>query len=116
LSAGVKLLPLLFLPLVLAGKGWKTTLRLGAWTAFFFGLCWLPFLSPGLVHIFSSINLYFQTFEFNAGVYYLLREAGYRIHGYNVIGTLGPLLGLTVGLSVLALAWIATNGRYRCRP
>ncbi len=113
LSAGVKLLPLLFLPLVLAGKGWKTTLQPGAWMAFCFGLCWLPFLSPGLVHIFSSLNLYFQTFEFNAGVYYLLREAGHRIHGYNVIGTLGPALGLTVLLTVLVLAWL---GRKRAVP
>ena len=109
LSAGVKLLPLLFLPLVLARKGWKTTLGLGAWMALFFGLCWLPFLSPGLLNIFSSLNLYFHTFEFNAGVYYLLREAGYRIEGYNVIGTLGPLLGLTAGLGVLGLAWLGTK-------
>ncbi len=109
LSAGVKLLPLLFLPLVLTKKGWKTTLELGAWMAFFFGLCWLPFLSPGLVHLFSSLNLYFQTFEFNAGVYYLLREVGHRIHGYNVIGTLGPALGLTVLLAVLILAWLGSK-------
>ncbi|CAA9306817.1 MAG: FIG00930204: hypothetical protein [uncultured Cytophagales bacterium] len=106
LSAGVKLLPLLFLPLVLATKGWKTTLRLGAWTAFFFGLCWLPFLAPGLFNIFASLNLYFQTFEFNASVYYVLREAGHRIHGYNVISILGPALGLTTLLTVLGLAWL----------
>jgi hypothetical protein len=92
LSAGVKLLPLLFLPLVLAGKGWKTTLRLGAWTAFFFGLCWLPFFRRARSHLFEHQPV-LQTFEFNAGVYYLLREAGYRIHGYNVIGTLGPCWG-----------------------
>lgn len=109
LSAGVKLLPLLFLPLVLAKKGWKTTLALAAWTGFFFGLGWLPFLSRGLVRIFTSINLYFQTFEFNAGVYYVLRGAGYRLHGYNVIGTLGPALGFTVLLSVLGLTWLSTK-------
>jgi hypothetical protein len=113
LSAGVKLLPLLFLPLVLAKKGWKATLELGAWTGLFFGLCWLPFLSKDLVHIFASLNLYFQTFEFNAGVYYLLREVGHRIHGYNVISTLGPALGLSVLLIVLILAWL---GRKRAVP
>ncbi len=38
LSAGVKLLPVLFLPLVLARKGWKTTLALGTLDGLFFSL------------------------------------------------------------------------------
>ncbi len=105
LSAGVKLLPVMFFPLILAKKGPKKTLHLSLWTGFFFALGWLPFLSKDLLNIFTSLNLYFQTFEFNAGVYYLLREIGFRMEGYNVIGTLGPALGLTVLGSVLLLAW-----------
>lgn len=52
-----------------------------------------------------SIELYFNSFEFNASVYYLLRELGYAIYGYNTIATLGPALGITAASGILVLAW-----------
>lgn len=40
----------------------------------------------------ESLGFYTSTFEFNASIYYLLRQLGYWITGYNTIGILGPLL------------------------
>jgi hypothetical protein len=50
------------------------------------------------VSFLSSVDLYFRKFEFNAGIYYILRWLGEQISGYNLIRYLGPLLGLiTIG-------------------
>jgi len=46
----------------------------------------------------ESIDLYFRKFEFNASVYYLMRELGYWFTGYNEIQYIGPFLALcTIG-------------------
>ena len=42
----------------------------------------------------SSLDLYFQKFEFNAGVYYLLRWVFLVLTGFNFIIVIGPALGL----------------------
>ena len=46
---------------------------------------------PDLPH---SLKLYFQYFEFNASIYFILRALGFWFKGYNIIGTLGPILAL----------------------
>jgi hypothetical protein len=49
----------------------------------------------------SSVDLYFRKFEFNAGIYYILRYFGEQISGYNLISYIGPLLGLiTLGYNL----------------
>jgi hypothetical protein len=55
----------------------------------------LPFLfSNALKGISTSTTLYFKNFEFNASLYYLVREIGFAVKGYNVIATAGPLMGI----------------------
>lgn len=103
-GAAIKLLPLLFLPLFVKRLGfWKGILYstiVGSILLFLF----LPFLSQQLLINFGkSLDLYFQKFEFNASVYYLMRQIGYWFTGYNVIQTLGPLLSL---LTVACVGWI----------
>ena len=39
----------------------------------------------------SSLSLYYQRFEFNAGLYYLLRQIGYWYYNYNAIALIGKL-------------------------
>ena len=109
LSIGTKLLPLLLLPLIVRHLGWKK----GTWYALLTGACtaalFAPFASLELVrNVFSSLNLYFQKFEFNASVYYLLRTIGYWTRGYNAIERIGFWLSVTTALSVL---WIAFRWR-----
>ncbi len=96
LSVGVKLLPLMFVPLFLCYLdnnsqrikffGGLTSILLVSFFPFLIGL--------DIGHFFSSLNLYFQKFEFNASVYYLLRYIGKLLTGYNQIAIIGPLLSL----------------------
>ena len=64
-------------------------------------ITFLPFISMELLQNFSaSISLWFQKFEFNASVYYVLRWLGYKFVGWNIIATLGKILPLLVILFI----------------
>jgi len=96
LSVGSKLLTLLILPYLLWQIRWKHGLKV----LMIFILSSLVVFSPlilglNLEEFLSSIDLYFRKFEFNAGIYYLLRWVGYQLSGYNLIAYIGPLLGVT---------------------
>lgn len=126
-SVASKLLPLMFFPF------WVKRLRQGRdnsksvglmqqlWDAivsidfkrnlFYFLLCFIillalffPLLNGVFVQNFGdSIGLYFQKFEFNASVYYLLRWVGYQTKGYNLIATIGPRLALGTFTGIILL-------------
>ncbi len=91
-----KLLPLLLGPYLLFYL-WKRKKHLSffvpAGLLCFFGFGLMLFGSD-LTHLLKSINLYFQNFEFNASIYYILRELGILITGYNQIWIIGPVLSL----------------------
>lgn len=52
----------------------------------------------------ESLDLYFRKFEFNAGLYYLIRQIGWQIAGFNPIGYVGPALGILGMATVLIIA------------
>ena len=109
LAIGTKLLPLLLLPLLIRHLGWRRGIWYALLTVAFTAALFAPFASLQLVrNVFSSINLYFQKFEFNASVYYVLRTVGYWIKGYNAIERIGFWLSVITTLSVL---WIAFRWR-----
>ncbi|NBC05282.1 MAG: hypothetical protein GVY20_16480 [Bacteroidetes bacterium] len=58
---------------------------------FFYPLWWNL---TALNHFFTSIRLYYQTFEFNGSLYLLTREIFKFTHGYNLIFWIGPALQL----------------------
>ena len=127
ISISAKLIPLLFLPLflkyfikkevsterVLNGvERFNLTYLLRFYTVIFIsaGITFLPFLSFEFIQHFSAtIALWFQNFEFNASVYYLIRWVGFQILGWNVIGTVGKILPVLVLLFVLGLAFFRKN-------
>ena len=49
----------------------------------------------------ESIGYYFQKFEFNASIYFIVREWGFWNYGYNIIQTVGWMLALLSTLSIL---------------
>ncbi len=105
LGITTKLLPLILLPLVIWHLGWQRGLLYSLLTGAVTIALFLPFLSFDLAHnIFSSLNLYFQKFEFNASIYYLIRTVGYWVKGYNIIGRAGA--GLFLG-STVSILWLA---------
>lgn len=117
LAVGVKLLPLVFLPVIWKHIGREAFLRL---TAVLFGvllLYTLPFLDYTFVSgLYGSLALYFQKFEFNASIYYLVREAGFWYKGYNIIATAGPRLALLTFLLVSWFAWKHSPVKVRLSP
>ena len=120
-SIASKLLPLMLLPFLLRrlwrSSFWRYFIALGGVLLLLF----LPlFLGSGLTDGFTgSLNLYFQKFEFNASLYYLLRAYGFYDVGYNQISEYGPLLA-RIALGVILIAalsdertdWKSLPGRW----
>ena len=120
-SIASKLLPLMLLPYLLRrlwrSSFWRYSITLGG-VAF---LLFIPlFAGGGLTDGFGgSLNLYFQKFEFNASLYYLLRAYGFYDVGYNQIAQYGPLLARVTLLTIFILAlsdertdWKSLPGRW----
>lgn len=105
LAIGTKLLPLIYLPyLFLKGLGekkWMIALVAGVIAT----LTLLPLLNESFLQgMQHSLDLYFRKFEFNASIYYLAREVGYMVYGYNNIAVIGPLLSVLSLISILTIS------------
>lgn len=130
LSISVKLIPLLFLPLFLHyfrinKKLPKATsdltapnrslglLKLIIFYIVILGtaiLTFIPFISPEFISNFAAtIGLWFQNFEFNASIYYIVRWIGYQVVGWNIIGTAGKVLPLITLTIILLLSFFRKN-------
>jgi alpha-1,6-mannosyltransferase len=128
-SVSTKLIPLLFLPLFLqyflsnAGQSKWFHLRENAKriprlllyyvlvlaTVF---ISFLPFLTGEFaVNFGASIALWFQNFEFNASVYYIIRWIGFQTIGWNIIADVGKILPLIVIGVLLLLTFFRKNGK-----
>jgi alpha-1,6-mannosyltransferase len=107
-AISIKLTPLILFPLFLK----LLYLRKFIWFASTLTLTviifFLPILLSGtIIEYFTSIQLYYGTFEFNASIYYVLRELGYLIKGYNMIGDLSRVLSIIAFVSICYIAWKA---------
>ena len=106
LSITSKLLPLMFLPLLIRRLAWRKSILYFSLTGFVLLLLFFPLLNGVFLSNFGdSLNLYFQKFEFNASVYYISRWVGYLWVGYNPIQYVGPVLALLSCLGILFIAW-----------
>jgi len=103
LATASKMLPILFLPIVWRWLGWRK-----GWTFnVVFGLSCLVLFAPVLAvlpNILESLELYFRKFQFNASIYYLVREVGILKTGWDIGARSGPVLG---GLTILGVLIIA---------
>ncbi len=125
LSVSVKLIPLLFLPLFFQKfvldnrknyntysftKGFPKLIAFYSIIILVVFLCFAPFLSGAFLSNFSkTISLWFQNFEFNASVFYIIRWIGYQIVGWNVIETAGKILPIVVLVILLILTFFRKN-------
>ena len=128
-SVLLKLVPLLFLPLFFGyfirqqenAHNSEENSKLGIAKLFGFysivGLTvllgFLPILSSAFIENFmATISLWFQKFEFNASIYYLVRWLGFQVKGYNIIETAGKVLPLvTIGI-LAGLSFFRKNNSF----
>ena len=105
LAVCTKLVPLIFLPLYLRRLGWKWALLFYAVVGIATVALFLPLITPELLAgMRDSVGLYFQKFEFNASVYYLVREVGFYQKGYNIIQSAGRWLATSTFLMIMLYA------------
>ncbi len=118
LSISVKLIPLIFLPLFYHFFVDKGLFSKGFWTLkkFFWTiigtviLTFLPFYSSEFVSKFTkTISLWFQDFEFNASIFYVIRWIGFQTNGWDPIQTVGKILPIIVIAFVLLMAFFRKN-------
>ncbi len=109
-SIATKLLPLMFLPFFIRRLGWKKAMIYFIVIGITVVVLFAPlFNSVFLSNLGSSIGLYFQRFEFNGSIYYLLRWLGQVITGYNLIRFIGPGLALIVFVKIISRAFKETD-------
>ena len=105
-AAATKMTPLLFMPLLLFHFGWKRGLLLCGGAGLLFALSWIPFLSGEMVqHVGESIGLYFNLFEFNGSIYYLVRDIVLAFTGEIRIEIIAPVLGAISTALILSYAF-----------
>ena len=93
ISIAFKLFPLLFLPLFYFYFRCKRRLLFyGIITTTVF-LFFLPFSNENTaLNYWKTLNLWFNTFEFNASLFYLLRAIGFELVGFNIIKIVGLIM------------------------
>lgn len=98
-----KLVPFVLVPFLLRRVGWRWVWVAAAVSVALAAPYAAPFVLPNVA---ESLGLYTGLFEFNAGPYYLLKEAGRAWTGGDVSKSLGPLLqnNFLVGLAGIYLA------------
>ncbi len=107
LAISVKLLPVMFLPLLIPYLGWGKSLRYGGLAGAVFLLTFTPFLSLEVIqNIWSSIDLYFQTFEFNSSIFNVVNYVGKQVVGWDITQSAGPIMAI---ITILVIALLSFN-------
>lgn len=105
LAIQVKLLPIMLIPFLYKRLKIVPTIGFTALIGIVVILLGLVLINEAmLANFMSSINLYFETFEFNASLIYLFREYSMAKVGYNELFYYGPLLSKIATVLILSLA------------
>ncbi len=113
LSIMVKLVPLLLLPILLKYLGLKKSIGFYALTILACLALLLPFYSPVFLDNYSeTLKLWFSNFEFNAGVYNVVKKIAvtyYEAKPWELIDAYGTLVTKIVVVATLLIAFILKN-------
>lgn len=102
-SVATKFIPLIFLPLLIRKIGFKQAVVYGAIVLATLLISFLPLINTAHIWaIWESMRLYFQKFEFNGSIYYLVRWYGFETEGHNIIAKAGQwMMYATFGSIIL---------------
>ncbi len=112
ISISVKLIPLLFLPLFISHLGIKKSAIFYGVTGGFLLICFFPFYSPQFIHNYTeTIGLWFSNFEFNAGLYNLIKQLAmqFDVKPWELIKDYGKITPFLVILIVAAATFLRKN-------
>ncbi len=112
LSIGVKLIPILFLPLFLNYLGFKKSLGFYFIVGLSSLLLLVPFYSSDFISNYSAtIGLWFSNFEFNAGLYNIIKQIAlyFDVKGYVLILSFGKFLPYLIIFMVLLFTFLRDN-------
>ncbi len=112
LSISVKLVPLLFLPLFLKYFGFKKSVLFYMIVGAVTSLSLLPFYSPEFSNNYSeTIGLWFSNFEFNAGLYNLIKQIAiqFETKPWELIKTYGKITPYLIIGMVLIFTFFRKN-------
>ena len=113
ISIAFKLFPLLFLPLFyFYFRRKRRPLFYGIITTTVF-LFFLPFSNENTaLNYWKTLNLWFNTFEFNASLFYLLRAIGFELVGFNIIKIVGLIMPFFLITSIVYISLRNRNLTY----
>lgn len=111
-SICVKLVPLLFMPLFLKYFGIKKSALFYTLIVMICILLFIPFYSSEFISNYSeTVGLWFSNFEFNAGIYNLVKYAAVQLDAkpWELIKTYGTITQVLTVLVILALTFLRKN-------
>ena len=111
ISVASKLIPLLILPLFWRFLKPKKSMLFGLLILLCLFLFFVPFFlgADNLSHYLNTIGLWFNRFEFNGSIYYVIRAIGYEVKGYNIIRKLGTVSPYIILGIVAVFTFIRNN-------
>ena len=111
ISVASKLIPLLILPLFWRFLKPKKSMLFGLLILLFLFLFFVPFFlgADNLSHYLNTLGLWFNRFEFNGSIYYVIRAIGYEVKGYNIIRKLGTVSPYIILGIVAVFTFIRNN-------
>jgi len=112
LAIASKLIPLIFVPFLIRRVGWTRTIFYGLFIVGLNVIYHAPFFSIDIIqNMYSSVALYYNKFEFNASIYYLMRWLGFKVVGWNMISSIGKVLQISTFIGIFLLA-LKRNSRH----
>ncbi|MBK7872219.1 MAG: hypothetical protein IPJ74_16870 [Saprospiraceae bacterium] len=106
-----KLLPLMFLPFLIARLGWRRSIIYFLMIGLLLLALFIPLINSLFFENFgNSLNLYFRQFQFNASVFYIIKWFNKIFFGdAYIIKTVGPILAMITFFSIIILTFIRKN-------
>lgn len=103
LGIGVKLVPLMLLPSLIRKISTRNALIVYTLIGTALLVIFAPITNASFLSgMSSSLSLFFQKFEFNAGLFFMIREIGFLTAGYDLVRIVGPVFSV---VSLTLILW-----------